>query len=60
MTISDRAAPGEPVLGVGPPPLGPQAPVAAPGDTTRHIPRRAVVSWVLYDLANTIFACWGR
>ena len=22
----------------------------------RHIPRRAVVSWVLYDLANTIFS----
>ena len=22
----------------------------------RHIPKRAVVSWVLYDLANTIFS----
>jgi UMF1 family MFS transporter len=33
---------------------------AMPGDgaasTARRIPRRAVVSWVLYDLANTIFS----
>ena len=25
-------------------------------EPTRVIPRRAVVSWVLYDLANTIFS----
>lgn len=27
-----------------------------PGTSARVIPRRAVVSWVLYDLANTIFS----
>jgi MFS transporter, UMF1 family len=29
---------------------------ASPGTQSRPIPRRAVVSWVLYDLANTIFS----
>ena len=28
----------------------------APFPTTRIIPKRAVVSWVLYDLANTVFS----
>src|SRR5688572_27528324 len=56
MTISDRAAPGEPVLGVGPAPLGQPNRAAQPSDATHQVRRRAVVSWVLYDLANTIFA----
>src|SRR5688500_4641147 len=56
MTTSDRAAPGEPVLGVGPGPLVPPTATAGATDAPRHVPRRAVVSWVLYDLANTIFA----
>src|SRR4051795_5960267 len=34
----------------------PEAAVAAPADESRHIPRIAVASWVLYDLANTIFS----
>lgn len=38
----------------------PDTPQAQPGpaapDTPRQIPTRAVVSWVLYDLANTIFS----
>ena len=57
MTSSDRAAPGEPVPGIGPTTAGarrPDPPIEPePG---RTIPRRAVVSWVLYDLANTIFS----
>src|SRR5688572_8974811 len=56
MTASNRAAPGEPVLGVGPAPLGQQNRSAQAPEAPRDIPRRAVVSWVLYDLANTIFA----
>src|SRR5688500_15031402 len=56
MTIANDAPVGgrETPLGAGayvPPP-----PAAVAGDTGRQIPRRAVVSWVLYDLANTIFA----
>jgi len=40
-------------LKVGEPPA---AAGAAAFSGPRHIPRRAVVSWVLYDLANTIFS----
>jgi UMF1 family MFS transporter len=32
------------------------APAKSPPSTVRVIPTRAVVSWVLYDLANTIFS----
>src|SRR5215212_2119536 len=48
-TLGERQGP----LATGtlmPPPSG-----AVPPEAPRHIPRRAVVSWVLYDLANTIF-----
>jgi UMF1 family MFS transporter len=45
---------GETPLGTGP--MGPPPGTNAAGDVERRIPRRAVVSWVLYDLANTIFS----
>ena len=56
MTTSDRAAPGQPVLGIGPGALTPPPEPPGHADAPRDVPRRAVVSWVLYDLANTIFA----
>ena len=54
MTRVDGATTGTPQpLGAGPmtPPL-----YASPTEPVRTIPRRAVASWVLYDLANTIFS----
>lgn len=36
--------------------IGSPTAAAATGTAVRHIPTRAVVSWVLYDLANTIFS----
>ena len=51
-TVGDRDG-----LTVGTPPPGPGGSAAA--EPPRRIPRRAVVSWVLYDLANTIFSMGG-
>ena len=56
MTTSNRTAPGEAVLGVGPGPGVRQPDTLGQLEPERSIPRRAVASWVLYDLANTIFA----
>ena len=56
MTIANDAPIGgrDSPLGAGAYVTPPTAAVA--GDADRNIPRRAVVSWVLYDLANTIFS----
>ena len=55
MTIANGTSVGDrDGLKVGDPPQTARA--ATPPGEPRRIPRRAVVSWVLYDLANTIFS----
>ena len=56
MTTSNRAASQKPALAVGPAPGVHSTTGPAHAEPRRPARRRAVVSWVLYDLANTIFS----